>query len=882
MTTRKLLAAHIASVLGMSLAAPAFAADEANKDQDVERLEVIGSHIKRTDVEGANPVLTISRDQIDKSGYNNLQQLLEKMPATGNGTFSTRGNNQDSTANGAAGISLRGFGADATLVLINGRRVGVSSFAENVATSFVDVNNIPVSAIERIEVLKDGASALYGSDAVAGVVNIVLRKDFEGKELNVGYGDTTDTNSQEETVSLVWGFGDDKSNGTLILDYFHNNALMNKDRGELGTANHTGKGLNADYRSSRNLPGRFVFENDPRDPRDNVNLTDPACAATGSDCFFDYAPYGQLIPEAERAGAAFMGHTELTAGVELFTEIQIQHNTSMASGAATPLDEDAELFVPRNHPNFPAQWTNMEPGEPLKIRRYRVMDAGARIWNIESDTSRLLAGLRGQFAEWDWETAIQKGRSESTQSGTKGWVRTDKLQEEINAGRFNPFGGARHSQDVVDAITTEVSRQGESHLTSWDGKLSGVLGETSHGNISMALGFEVRDEDVSDNPDRQFTEGLIYGTEAIRASADREQKSFYTEFLFPLADKFELSLAGRYDDYSDFGSTTNPKVGARWQPVDDVTLRGSWGTGFRAPSLAQIGLGPSDKSDFLVDSYLCAQSQDEVDCSVLDYTFRLTGNQNLEAEESEAWNIGGIWQVNSDLSIGADWWHILQDNKIGELPNQVVYDAECGNQTSTVCEREATSTPGQLGRLIRINKQFLNLEYQEAQGLDITASYNWDLGSNGALKFNLDWTYLDSFEQKLFAGGEVEDLAGEYNYPKYRWVSSVDWTNGDWGVNASVNYTGEFEDYYFAMDADGNLLQDYDASSPTVDSFTTINSQVRYQGFQNTLLVFGVDNLLDEEVPFSNGNGDDDLYGYASGVHNPRGRFVYGKVSYRF
>ena len=200
------------ALIGLAGASPLFITPPAlAQDGAVEEVVVTGSRIGRAaDFEGPSPITTLGRNDIDNSGYLNLQQLLEKVPSTGNGTFSTRGNNQDSTANGAAAVSLRGLGSDATLVLVNGRRVAISSFAEGVTTNFVDVNSIPVTAIERVEVLKDGASAVYGSDAVAGVVNIVLRKNFEGFEFTAGYGDTSNTDNSETVFSAIWGTGDEE------------------------------------------------------------------------------------------------------------------------------------------------------------------------------------------------------------------------------------------------------------------------------------------------------------------------------------------------------------------------------------------------------------------------------------------------------------------------------------------------------------------------------------------------------------------------------------------------------------------------------------------------------------------------------------------------
>jgi len=398
----------------------AYAAEEAKK---VERIEVTGSRIKRTDIEGPSPVQSIGRADIENMGYDNLQQLLERMPVAGSGTFSTRGNNQDSTANGSAAVSLRGLGADATLVLINGRRVAISAFAEGITNSFVDINSIPVSAIERIDILKDGASAIYGSDAVAGVVNVILKKDIDGVELNLGYGGTDGPNYEETTASLVWGTTSEKSSASIIIDYFKNTSLSSDEMGSLGTANQSPYG-GEDFRSSRGFPGYFYV--------DGVKTIDPDCpaenATSSGSCLFDYGPFGYIAPESERVGAISQFEYNFDNGITGFLEMAVQHNTSVAAGAPTPLDEDAGLTVPASHPNNPF-------GEDIQIGRYRTVDAGARQWDIESDTLRFVAGLRGEIKEWSWEAAVQKGRSKSLQTGdrSQGWVRTDFLQQEIDA-----------------------------------------------------------------------------------------------------------------------------------------------------------------------------------------------------------------------------------------------------------------------------------------------------------------------------------------------------------------------------------------------------------------------------------------------------------------
>lgn len=847
-----------------------YAAEQALPDEVI----VVGSRLARGAQAGATPVQVIDRQTIDNSGYNNLQQIFERSTAAGNGTFSTRGNNQDSTANGAAAVSLRGMGADATLVLVNGRRVAISSFAENITTNFVDINNLPVSAIERVEVLKDGASAIYGSDAVAGVVNIVLRDDFEGTQFSAGYGDTLDTSSAEQTFSAIWGInGDNDSNLTVIFDYFNNGNLMNKDRGDLGSANQSANG-GQDFRSSRGYPGRFIVN--------GVTTRDPGCPAgsiAGQTCLYDYGPWNLLTPESERTGLLALGHTQLSENIEFFTEIGIQHNNSIAQGAPTPLDESAGLTVPVTHPNnpFPAATS-------IRVGRYRTVDAGARQWGIESDNLRAVVGLRGEINDWNWEASAQRARSESTQTGSRnqGWVRTDFLQQEINAGRYNPFRGVQNPASVIDAISTSLVRQGESNLTAYDFTVTGDLFDLAAGTVAMAAGVEYREEDAADTPDDQFVRGLIFGTESVSAAAKRDITSLFVEFGIPVMENLDVTVAGRYDDYSDFGSSTNPMINGLWSPNDMVSVRASWGQGFRAPSLAQIGLGPSQESQFFVDTFGCAVNP--VYCASTDYTIIFAGNPNLDAEESESYNLGVLLEPIADLSLSLDYWEIEQEGKIDEVPFGFLYNQSCSTQNSTVCVRSAPLGGQPLGVLQSINSGFTNIGEQTVSGVDLNAVYSGFELHGGEILLSLDYTYLAEFERvELNPAGtafQTTDLAGEYEYPQYRWVATGEWNVGDFGFTASLAYMSEFEDTP-DINFDGTL--DYDTnSSRSVDTFTTLNLQASYTGFENINFVIGADNVLDEEPPFAIGDGDGDLYGYVSDLHSPRGQFVYGKLTYQF
>jgi outer membrane receptor protein involved in Fe transport len=866
---------RVALIAAAGVSTTLVALPAAAQEAAVEEVIVTGSRIGRSaDFQSPSPITTLDREQIDNSGYLNLQQLLEKVPAAGNGTFSTRGNNQDSTANGASAISLRGLGADATLVLVNGRRVAISAFAESVTTNFVDINTIPVSAIERVEVLKDGASAVYGSDAVAGVVNVVLRDNFDGLEFTAGYGDTSDGDNSETIFNAIWGTGGDDGNVTMIFDYYKNGSLFNNERPALATANQTSRG-GEDFRSSRSFPGTFIV--------DGVQTADPTCPAErlvdGNLCVFDYGPFNVLTPESERTGLLVLANRELGTDVELFAEIAVQHNESIAQGAPTPLDDSAGLTVPATHPNNPFATVNT-----IDVLRFRPVDANPRQWDIETDTLRALLGLRGEFGEWDWEIAASRGRSESLQTGdrTQGWVRTDLLQAELNAGTYNIFGTTTNSPDVIDRITTSLVRQGQSDLETYDATISGPIFDMSAGQVMMAGGLEYREESISDVPDDQFQRGLIFGTESVSAAAARDIWSAYVEFSIPVAENFNLEVAGRHDDYDDFGSTTNPKVAARWDMTDNIAVRGSWGQGFRAPSLAQIGLGPSQESLFFIDQFGC-DAGNPAACNVLDYVIIFSGNPNLDAEESENFNLGLAFNLLEDLNVSIDYWDITQENKIDDAPFAFLYNSSCNVQDSTVCVRGAPLPGTTLGPLQSVNTSFVNIGEQSATGIDVLASYSMDAGP-GSLGLNLYYSFLADFDRvELNAAGDsfvTRSLAGEYEFPEHRFQLSGNYLVNDWYFYAQVDYVGSFED---TPDIDFDGVLDFDTNtSRDVDSFTTVNLQVSYTGIENTRLTLGIDNLFDEEPPFAIGDADTDLYGYVQSQHSPRGMFWYLRANFSY
>ncbi|WKE66939.1 TonB-dependent receptor [Gallaecimonas kandeliae] len=866
MYRKTLLATAVLSTLAASSLAQA--ADD-KKDDQVERIEVTGSHIRRADLEGPSPVLYIDANQIARSGARDLGELLKKLPVAGNGSFSPQGNDSDSTANGSAGISLRGLGADSTLVLLNGRRIAVNAFAQGIDTAFVDINAIPVAAIERIDVLKDGASAIYGSDAIAGVVNVILKKNFDGTEINASMGDTKDGGGAEKSASLLWGHGDDKAHTTVILDYFKRDETFYSDRSYSRNADQSSRG-GTDHRSSSGNPGSYIPATVGADgsitPKSDLyewqpDVNCPVEDRIGAYCRFNYAPWMTLNPSTERTGLILTHQQEITENITGFMEANVQHSTSNVHGAPSP--SFGEFYMLADNPLFTSgAATNPFPGEDLTMRR-RTTEAGARHKQVEADNQRLVLGLNGQQNAFDWELSYTYSRSRSHEYGKSGFVQSSRFQDAINAGLYNPFA-TEQDPAVIDDISVQTTRSGRSVTKAWDGQISGDAFALPGGDSQYAVGVEYRQEEIEDVPDELFLRGEVFGTEATTAFGSRNQYSVYGELALPIVEKLEAQLALRYEHYSDFGTNTSPKVALQYKVTEDLMLRGSWGKAFRAPSLVQLGLGPTQESPSLTDPLRCEKTGADEDCKGLERTVILSGNPDLKPEKSDSYNLGMVWQPLDALEVVMDYWNYDQKNlidtdtqyRLTQMANGVAED-----NFQVIREPAANGVPG---RIFQIVDQYQNLGGQKTDGIDLDMRYHLD--SNVGL-FNLSYllTWVNNFKE-IKADGKERNLAGKWRHPEWRWNAALDWSLNDWAATARVNYIGQYEDNV-DVGADG-----------TVDRFVTLDTSVSYQGLEHWKLTLGANNLFNEKPPFS----DNDFMGYDTETASAQGRFAYFRVNYRF
>jgi outer membrane receptor protein involved in Fe transport len=850
-----------------------------------------------------------------------LKQVSEAGGGTGNFSTATSGALQADSPAGSAAASLRGLGTASTLTLVNGRRVAVSSFA-NGSENFVDINAIPMAAVDRIEVLTTGASAIYGADAVAGVVNVILRKDFDGLRLGLSYGDSTrGTDESRTNANLVYGYRGDRVNAMVVIDAFQRNGLYDRDR----------RISAVEPRPSQQ--GIFPSFNGPTFPGDD--FVEAACPDNqfglgdfGEYCELNRNAYTATDPQTRQVGGYFTLNYAFNDSLEYFTEFAVQHNKARADAAPAPWSNER---IALEHPGMPAELRNrlVAAGYP-RVRGGRNVIVGfgrfpdARTIEVTTDNVRWLNGLRGTAGRWDWETTLTIARSDSEQQAVAGIynvarVRAGLLGNLCSDGRttctpatgglwYDPFNGQTgNSQQVLDLVRETVPREGESDLDAWDAKFSGLAGAIGGRDIAWAFGGELRRERVVDDPSLLATADLngnvpVYGFGSTDVDAERTQWGVYAETNLPLASSFDLRLAGRYDHDSQFGGDFNPSVGFRWRPNDMFLLRGGWNTSFRAPSLAQVGAGTTLSSGALPCSpgseffatFCGGRSSDD------GYLSEIYGNEDLKPETSEAFYLGTVFEFAERATLTIDYWNFDQKDLVD------IDDLELFRRalTDPTLVYNSTALPGQPGFLPRgavgiatrngliggaiddVQLQLINIGQQKTDGIDLSFDYRFDETAFGKFKAYVDATWTHSFKRSESCdpnGGDTRrgaescgrdgqrsvERVDEFRYPEWLVNTGVSWSRGDWGARLWANYVdGYYDDDQRAEVPEGRR----------VASWTTWNLNVDWDIDDRQSVGLNIKNLADRDPPVSLGSASNvDLYN-----HNTLGRFVTVFYTFRY
>ncbi len=826
--------------------------DEAKaEDGKVEKIQVTGSRLKGVDMEGANPLQVFGADELLDKGYDSVASFLRDLPqAASAGTFTENGNvaGSDGTPPGAAGVSLRGLGSSSTLVLVNGRRVAVDSFS-NGFDSFVNVNAIPMAAIERIEVLTDGAASVYGSDAIAGVINFILKKDYVGQEVSVMYGDDTAKGDfGRSNFTYTGGFATENSNTTVVLDYFDRDELMNEDR-----------------------PINVTFKSSTRVTIDGKDFAEPWCGTAtsngGSRCQYDYVNERAIQPDTTNIGATLNHIYRLGDGKEFFAEAMYQKNSGHSYDSAGSFD----LRIPGNLGTVP-QWVKTEDLKNGSVGTIRVRSRypERRMQEYDSSSYRVLAGVRGELAEWSWETTASLGKSENEVNHVSGYYHVDRVAAAAATGQFNPFNLGRDTDPAVIAGMRELApRTGQSDVKAWDFNFAGDAFELPAGAVRAVVGGEWRSEEISDNPALVAQQGLVTTLGATEAAADRTQYATYAEFNVPLTEQLDAITALRYDHYSDFGGDVNPKVSLRFKATDDLILRASWSTGFRAPSLSELGAGTSLGSNYIdcgsgkPFNGLCGAFGAQT--GELEFDQETLGNKGLDAEHSTAYNAGLSWNLTDDFNITVDYWR-YKHTDIVDVDANTTLKACLAGTSPTVTNVDALNgafgcVKDSSGDLVFLRTGFFNVGAQDTDGVDFKADYKLDT-SVGLWKTYLAGTRTLSYDRQLTQDEPAEDLLGklsgasEIARPRFVADAGVEWSLENLNASLGAHYVGSLGDGDFKFD------------NETVKAWLTFNASVGYDIGEKQSVQLSIRNLTDKEPPYASSPTN----GYASSIHDWLGR----------
>jgi outer membrane receptor protein involved in Fe transport len=943
MTFRKsLTAAAVAASLGF----PAFAVaqdaqTDVNAEEQVERIQVTGSRIRRADIEGANPVSVFTSADLEKVGITDVGDFIQRMPAMSGSPIGTTTNNGGS---GAVTVNLRGLGSARTLTLVNGRRTVDGG----------DFQTIPASMIERIEVLKDGASAVYGADAVAGVVNVITKKSVQGVEVDFQYRTSTETeNDRERTLSIVTGrefadgdfvFGVDITEqspvyqGDTEFDIFQN-PYAGLDGASVAQNGPTATGPNANaiLLGSGSVPcgqiitpsGNYILEA-CQDGEGSFESWDGAGYVASRDDFreyvgsgpgndtYNYAPVNYIQTPYTKINVFSNGSFKVADDVEAYTELRVNKRESQQLLAATPYDT---AFNPAFSPDIavsPDNYYNPFDEDVTRVRR-RVLEV-ERGFTQDILQGQAVLGMRGYLTDtWSFDVNYNYGYRSRTDIDT-GQFTGSRLERALGPSfedadgnivcgtpgnvvdgcvPMNVFGGnGSITPDMLDYVGVTLSDHYRSQLDTFNASVSGDLFELPAGWAGAAFGYEYRRDWYSYSPDSGKAQGTVTGNTGGGTEGSIVVNSLFGEVALPLlsgaplAEILEADVGFRYDDFSTFGSETTFQAGLRWQPVDGLLVRGTYGEVFRAPTIGdlyspQVDSFPSGSDPCRATNWGELSGDQQANCVAQgvpqgghgnddsQLRAKVGGNEELQPESGDTTTIGLAWspEFADGFNVTLDWYKIDIENVIDSVSAQNTLNG-CVNGVQYLCDLVTRRDNGTLQQIVALPQ---NLTSRVAEGIDAEFEYNFPT-EIGEFRAFLGWTHVLKRENTVvneFGNLETVDLAGTFDqqytgetYAEDKANFTLDWFWEDLTVSYAAEYIGGL-DYEFL----------YVPQPSTVDSQMYHDLSVAYDSEWGTRFSIGLTNITDEEPPYIDGalNGSTD-----PSTYRVLGRGAFFRVSHTF
>jgi iron complex outermembrane receptor protein len=864
---------------------------DAQADNDVEMIMVTGSFVRRSEnFESPSPLAVVDSVAIDTIGAKNIADITQTLTINAGAENNPDAFTQNATV-GTSNINLRGLGLSSTLVLLNNKRQVTNALTANDGSNFVDTSSlVPMIAINRVEIVKDGASALYGSDAVAGVVNFITKSDYDGTKISFDYQDGAHGDNKEFVIQGLWGLTGDDSSIMAAISYTSRTPLFTSDRRLSRTQ---------DDQSTFGNPGSYfgLIPGNAAAP-----VIDPGCEAVGGipvvvaplpnglnigTCQFDFGDYFSFVPDETRVNGYIRASKSFSNDITWNTEIGYARNRAERGSSPTfPLL--ALPPVPTDNPGNPF-------GQPVAFLG-RALGSGAEpdVANSESDTFRFSTSLQGELDTGFWELSYTKARNDYL------FLQRDVLVQEFEnalngfggsgcnplsgvAGEgsceyFNPFSSSfstiPNSQSVLDSIIGTQIIDSTNDLQVVEAIYSTELFELDAGAAAIAIGAQWREEEFNqdfDSLSNQDRFGFVLGNPDLAGKLD--VWAAFAELALPVSDTLDIQLAVRYEDYGgSVGSTLDPKLAASWRVSETLSLRGSVSTSFRAPSV------------FLRDGGFTTLGQltDPLTTTTAFVGNRTTGNPDLTPEESTAFNVGFSFEPVDNLSIEVDYWSFDFEDLIIQENAQAILNDDPQNTDRVIRAGDPLNGP-----LIRVNTSYVNASYLETSGLDIVSSYRIETDM-GVFLPNITATYIVDYELEDPQAGVI-DGAGRRNFsnigvssPELKVNLGLSWQNGNHSASLFARYIDGYSDDQNCADGT-SFSPDCTAGFQDIDSHLTIDAQYNVdigsllETDASYVLTLGGINITDEDPPqvFTNG-------GFDSKVHDPRGRQIYARFAMEF
>ncbi len=915
------LSAAIGAVILAAAASPAGAqqgpSSTVSSSPELQEIVVTGSLIKRTDTETPSPVQVISAEDIKYSGYTNVSDVLRQVSANGSGALS-QGFNQAFAA-GASGIALRGLSVGDTLTLIDGERMVAYPLADDGERSFVDVTAIPINAVEGVDVLKDNASATYGADAIAGVVNIRLKKTYVGSEFTAEGGTTQHGGGTNEHANGIWGMGDLSSEGYnfyVALDWHHTDQIRSSQRsgdafattdwsslpfgqntqpGAIGASGLTYPDSTTGYLVNPNtgavtqyLPGctaalqaadkcTFPFPGQIQPPTTQINLLSKFTKSLGNDWSFT-ATGSVFDSSAEQVAPNSFGHALNNTGQEQGSIVNITFAPGKLAGTAVyPV-----LYLPATSPlNTTGAQQNLV---------YSFPDVGPAITTVDTLTYRLFGDLKGTAAGWDIDGQVGVMYSSMTEKYF-GSLIPSLAQTALNDGAYVP-GVSTNGQAL---FAPEDSAHPSSTLGVVDAHASHELFDMPGGPATFLFGGQYIHKALNATNPPSVASGYQEGSIAF-AVGSQDDTAGFVELQGKPIKQLEVDLSGRYDHYDTYGGSATPKIGIKFTPIDMLAFRGTWGQGFRAPSIAESGVaGLAFGQGNTNDPVLCPNGVANVKgtfnalCSYPAVGVQAS-NPDLKAVKSQNATFGVIFEPLPQFNASVDWYYI-------KLTNDIISAASAGGfyvdsielvrgpptkaavctdtVTTGTCAQTTVTTP--VGYPSYTLVPYVNAGSTKTSGFDLDLKSRFDIGNFGSVKAELNYTYIAQYE--LVANGTVFDLAGTHGpqsisgdtgNPRQRAVASLTWNLGDFSATATVNFQSSFKitdpssGYNTCLSAlvgrspsaYGSAISSSVTTLPSawypycsVDHFTSTNLYAQYQVNDHLQVHGSITNLFDQVAP---------------------------------